>query len=112
MNRTTLELLMLALLFSPSAEAAARARSAALSGLLNLNGATAEQLDLLPGVGPKAASQIIAYRQKRAFERIEELVQVKGFGKRRFERMRSHLAIRGVTTLRRSEPRAPAATHR
>jgi len=106
MNRITAELLLLTLLLCPAAEAAGR--SAALSGVLNLNGATAEQLDLLPGVGPKAASRIIAHRQKRAFERIEELVQVRGFGKRRFEKMRSHLSVRGATTLKRSQKPALA----
>jgi len=48
---------------------------------VNLNSATEEQLDELPGVGPVTAGAIIAWRGEHGrFSRIEELMEVKGIG--------------------------------
>ncbi|MBZ4416156.1 helix-hairpin-helix domain-containing protein [Myxococcus sp. RHSTA-1-4] len=77
------------------------------TGTVNLNEATAEQLDLLPGVGEKAAQRIIEHRKKRPFQRVEELVRVKGFGKKKFLKLKAHLALAGPTTLRVEQVIAP-----
>lgn len=90
----------LVLLGSGSAEAASARTRTQYTGVVNLNEATVAQLDLLPGVGAKAAQRIVAWRQKRAFKRIEELVRVKGFGKKQFLRLKPHLTVEGPTTLR------------
>ncbi len=88
-------------LLGPGASEAANAKlRTQYSGLVNLNEATLGQLDLLPGVGPKAAQRIIAWRQKRAFKRVEELVRVKGFGKKQFLKLKPYLTLEGPTTLR------------
>lgn len=82
------------------ADAAKRGKSKVeLSGVINLNEATVEQLDLLPGVGEKAAERIIHYRKKRPFKRAAELVRVKGFGRKKFAKLKEHLAVTGPTTL-------------
>lgn len=48
---------------------------------INLNSASAEELQLLDGVGPATASAIIEYREdKGSFTAVEEVVQVKGIG--------------------------------
>ncbi|MCP3139358.1 ComEA family DNA-binding protein [Pyxidicoccus xibeiensis] len=77
------------------------------SGTVNLNEATAEQLDMLPGVGEKAAQRIIEHRKKRPFQRVEELVRVKGFGKKKFLKLKAHLALAGPTTLKVEQVLAP-----
>ena len=61
---------------------------------INLNSATAEQLAALPGVGPATAALIIEYRTKAGkFTRVEELLNVRGIGEKKFE------AIKDLTTL-------------
>ena len=87
-------------LFGMNAEAAKGARSKVqVSGSINLNTATVAQLDLLPGVGEKAARRILAHREKTPFKTAEELVKVKGFGKKKFEKLKPHLTVSGPTTL-------------
>ncbi|MEU9803150.1 helix-hairpin-helix domain-containing protein [Streptomyces sp. NPDC051000] len=59
------------------------------SGPLSLAGATVEQLDGLPGVGPVLAQHIIDFRTARGgFRSVEELRQVNGIGERRFSDLR------------------------
>jgi competence protein ComEA len=69
-------------------------------GAVNLNEATVAELDQLPGVGTKAAQRIVEQRQKRRFQRVEELVRVKGFGRKKFLKLKPHLAVAGPTTLK------------
>jgi competence protein ComEA len=86
------------------------------TGVVNLNQATAAELDVLPGVGEKAALRIIAWREKRPFRRVEELVRVKGFGRKTFLKLKPLLAVVGPTTLKaervagRGEPAPPPAS--
>ncbi|AEI64623.1 ComEA family DNA-binding protein [Corallococcus macrosporus] len=94
------------LLCGPGVAVAAKTRTQH-TGTVNLNEATAAELDLLPGVGEKAAQRIIAHRQKRPFKRVEELVRVKGFGKKKFLKLKAHLALSGPTTLRVEQVAAP-----
>jgi len=72
----------------------------AVTGVVNLNTATASQLDELPGVGEAAVKRILEHRHKTPFKRIEELVKVKGFGKKKFEKLKPHLAVTGPTTIK------------
>lgn len=89
-----------ALLLTRSAEAAGRRPAVQYVGRVNLNEASAAQLEALPGVGQKAARKILAYREKRRFARLEELVKVKGFGKKRFLLLKPHLTLEGPSTFR------------
>ncbi|MEZ0311797.1 MAG: ComEA family DNA-binding protein [Myxococcota bacterium] len=64
--------------------------SAAAVKLVDLNTATAAELDGLPGVGRKRADAIIA---KRPFKRVTELLRVRGFGPKLFARVRDHVTV-------------------
>jgi competence protein ComEA len=56
---------------------------------VSLSSATESELDTLPGIGPKTAQQIIAYRQENGpFTSIEQLEEVPGIGPATVERLR------------------------
>ncbi|AEB06935.1 competence protein ComEA helix-hairpin-helix repeat protein [Coriobacterium glomerans PW2] len=68
-----------------------RAASGA-SSLVNINTATAEELDALPGVGPSTAQAIIDDRtQNGPFSGIEDLMRVSGIGEKKFEKLKSKI---------------------
>jgi competence ComEA-like helix-hairpin-helix protein len=72
-----------------------------LTGKLNLNTATEDQLMLLPTVGPAKAERIVVWRKKNGgFRRIADLRRVKGFGFKTFKRLEAFLDIKGETTLK------------
>jgi competence protein ComEA len=59
------------------------------TGLLDLNRATEQDFDALPGVGAKLAARIMKYRQSvGVFRSLDELRAVKGIGKKKFEQIR------------------------
>jgi len=69
-----------------------------VDGVVNLNTAPAEVLSLLPGVGPAKAGAIVLYRRRRPFRTVDELVRIKGIGRKMVRRLRPHLAVAGPTT--------------
>jgi competence protein ComEA len=63
-------------------------------GKLNLNTATAAQLDKLPGVGPVLAERIVAYREsKGGFRSVGELRQVDGIGDAKFAELKDLVVL-------------------
>ena len=61
---------------------------------VDLNSATAEQLQQVPGIGPGTAKAIVNFRQKSGpFQKVEDLLAIKGISKARFEKMRPYLTI-------------------
>ncbi len=58
------------------------------NGLLNVNQATSEQLQQLPGIGPVFAERIIEERTRQPFMMVDELKRVSGIGDKRLEAIR------------------------
>jgi competence ComEA-like helix-hairpin-helix protein len=71
-----------------------------VEGVVNLNTAPPELLTLLPGVGPSKADEILVYRARRPFRTVDELVRIKGIGRRMVRELRAHLAVAGPSTIR------------
>ena len=71
-----------------------------VTGKLNLNTATEEQLMMLPSVGPSKAERIAVWRKKNGgFKRVADLRKVKGFGYKTLKKLEPFLDIKGDTTL-------------
>ena len=61
---------------------------------INLNSATAEQLQSIPGIGPATAKNIVDYRTKIGkFNRLEEIINVKGIGEKKFQKIKDRLTL-------------------
>jgi competence protein ComEA len=95
-------LLLLAMMFvvgfaglSPATVSAAENPAAKVSvETIHLNRATAEQLQLLPGVGPALSERIVSYREEHGpFNSVDQLVAVKGIGEAKLARLKDQLTV-------------------
>jgi len=72
-----------------------------LTGVVNINTATNDELQLLPGIGEARADAVIALRKRSGgFKSIEELEQIKGIGESAMKRLRPFVRTQGKTTAR------------
>jgi competence protein ComEA len=86
-------ILCLGLVLAPASVLAQKSKST-LTEKVNINTATAEQLQTLPGIGPALAKAIIDHRTKNGkFGKIEELINVKGVGQKKFQKMKDRLVV-------------------
>ena len=87
----TIVLLVLALLMPAAATAQ---EAAAKRTMVNLNTATAAQLEELPGIGKATAERIIEYRTKNgSFKKIEDLMNVRGVGEKSFLSLKDLITV-------------------
>jgi competence protein ComEA len=65
-----------------------------MSPLINLNSATSDQLDTLPGVGPSTAKAIISYRNRKGpFTKVDDLLNVPGIGPAKVGALRDQVTV-------------------
>lgn len=65
---------------------------------VNLNTATQSELETLPGVGPAKAKAILDYRKANGnFKTIDDIKNVKGFGDKTFDKLKSQISVSGAT---------------
>lgn len=68
----------------------------AVTPAINVNVASAEQLESLPGIGPVLARRIVEWRERVGpFERVDDLVEVPGVGPRVLERLKGRVVVAG-----------------
>ena len=60
--------------------------------VININTATQEELDTLPGIGPATATKIIEYRKEKGkFKQKEEIKEVSGIGEAKYEKIKEYI---------------------
>ncbi len=65
-----------------------------LAGMVNLNTAGKEELETLPGIGPKVAERIVEYREKFGpFKSVEELLEIKGIGPKKLQKIKPLVTV-------------------
>ncbi|HYP02444.1 MAG TPA: helix-hairpin-helix domain-containing protein [Pyrinomonadaceae bacterium] len=67
-------------------------RDTRATALININTASREELERLPGIGRGLAARIVEHRERHgAFRRVEHLIIVRGISERRFAELRAHI---------------------
>ena len=93
-GRRVLALAVLATLALAAPLAGAAPNADERPAVVNLNTATPDELEALPGIGAKRAQAIIEARKSRGgFKSVDELVDVRGIGPAQLEKLRPHLRV-------------------
>lgn len=101
MFQKTVRVLALLCVFAiPTMSQYAEAKKPQISGKININTASPEQLRLLPSVGPKIAIRIVKFRTKRKFKTVADLRKVKGIGAKTFSKMKKYITVTSPTKVR------------
>lgn len=89
------------LLFSLGSVAAAQKKKLPAKPV-DLNTATIEQLEQLPGIGPTTAQAIVRFREKSGpFRRVEDLLAIRRISKARLEKLRPYVIVEKPSTKRK-----------
>ena len=80
-----------------SISAAESASTAAPEMKVNINEASQAELEALPSIGPSKAQAILTYRANHPFKKVEDLMRVKGIGRKTFNKLRPYLSVSGQT---------------
>jgi competence protein ComEA len=77
---------------------------------VNINTATSEQLQEVPGIGPATANKILQARKSYgAFKSVDDLQAIKGIGPKRLDKMRKYLTVGKPSTTQKPATQAAAA---
>lgn len=82
-----------------SAGATETAPAASIDMKVNINEASQAELEALPYIGPSKAEAILKYRANRPFKKVEQLMRVKGIGRKTFNKLKGYLTVTGPTSI-------------
>lgn len=72
---------------------------------VNINTANAEELQLIPGIGPATAEKILQMRKSYGpFKSVDDLVAIRGIGKKRLDKMRKYLTVGKTAAPKSAQP--------
>ena len=106
MNRKATKITALALLalilsvmtpvFATPANAGTESSATAQTLSVNLNKASSEELQKVPGIGPALAKRIIEFRKENGpFSRVQDLLKVRGIGEKSLKKLAPYLTVKG-----------------
>ena len=76
-----------------------------VEGKVNINTATEAQIALLPGIGPKLATEVVNYRTNNGgFKTIEDIKKVSGVGDKKFEKIKDFVVLEGEKKIKSTKP--------
>jgi competence protein ComEA len=79
---------------TPPPPTAVAMKQRAISNKININSASAKELERLPRVGPVMAQRILSFRKEHGpFQSVEDLRQIKGIGEKTLARIRDRITI-------------------
>jgi comEA protein len=81
---------------------------------ININTATSEELQQVPGIGPATAEKILLMRKSYgAFKSVDDLLAIRGIGKKRLEKMRKYLTVaKSPAAIKPSQPTSPPSVQK
>lgn len=81
---------------------------------VNINTATSEELQQVPGIGPATAQKILQMRKSYGpFKSVDDLLAIRGLGQKRLDKMRKYLTVRKANSPKTDAPLAmPAASEK
>ncbi len=103
--RNTIALTMLTAMII-SLASTSQAAEAGPQQVVNINTASAAELEALPGIGPSKSQAIIDYRNKHPFAKIEDIMRVKGIGRKSFLKLKPYLTVSGSARVPQKSPAA------
>ncbi|MCP5464290.1 MAG: helix-hairpin-helix domain-containing protein [Deltaproteobacteria bacterium] len=97
MKKALIALVLLAQIFAANFTMAASQEI--VTGVVNINTASAEQLTAVPGIGAAKAQAIVELRSQKPFSHVEDLLLVKGIGEKSLQKMKAYFVLNGDTTI-------------
>jgi competence protein ComEA len=78
---------------------------------VNINTATAEELQLVPGIGPATADKILQMRKSYGpFKSVDDLLAIRGLGQKRLDKMRKYLTVGKAAAPKTTQPASNPAS--
>jgi competence protein ComEA len=94
MNRVLAILVLASAVLAAPAAAQESSRRSTPAAAVNINTATASQLEELPGIGKATADRIVEYRQKNGnFKKVEDLMNIRGIGEKSFLKLKPLITV-------------------
>ena len=83
-----------------AASTAASQSGPPLTGKININTATRQQLIMLPGIDRSLSFKIVMHRKRHRLTKIEDILKVEGIDRQVYAKIKPFIVVEGKTTLR------------